>query len=391
MKGLFCSDPHIGRYKYGKVNERTGNDTRSEDVLKNFDEIIDHAIEKKVQVFVAGGDFYHIKKPQDIYKKLLAKRFERILNAKIQLILLVGNHDQGRTAAHNLSEIFELNSQIPLLHIVEEPKVIHFDDAELYILPYVNRFDLNLSKEVFPKFQLEHIRKFAKQAAKNNKLHYFFGHFATSLSKSANSFDLGSLTDLENSEIVDIKEFDKKIWTKVYLGHIHKHQEMNDFCKHSGSTARVDFGEELEEKGFYYFEDKKDEFVELNDRKFKTLDLNLFVDDPRKEMEKFCNDIQDLDLKQTITRLRVKIKAKDRKLIKFEGVENYLKEETWSYIGKNVTEIQGDREDIRLETSEDLNYVNIFNEYIKKISLDESLLELVKKEGEKVLIESMEI
>jgi hypothetical protein len=166
---------------------------------------------------------------------------------------------------------------------------------------------------------------------------------------------------------------------------------MNDFCKHVGSTARVDFGEELEEKGFYYFEDKKDEFVELNDRKFKTLDLNLFVDDPRKEMEKFCNDIQDLDLKQTITRLRVKIKAKDRKLIKFEGVENYLKEETWSYIGKNVTEIQGDREDIRLETSEDLNYVNIFNEYIKKISLDESLLELVKKEGEKVLIESMEI
>jgi len=391
MKGIFCTDPHIGRYKYGKINEKTGNDSRTEDVLKNFDTIIDFAINKKVQVFIVGGDFYHVKKPQDIYKKLLTKRFEKILDAKIELILLVGNHDQGKTAAHNLSEAFEFSSQIPLLNIIETPEVHEFDDAEFYLLPYVNHFDLNLSKEFFPKFQLEHIRKFAKRAAKNDKLHYFFGHFATSLSKSANSFDLGSLTDLESSEIVDIKEFDKKIWTKVFLGHIHKHQEMNDFCKHAGSIGRVDFGEELDEKGFYYFEDGKDKFIELEDKKFKTLDLNLFVDDPRKAMEKFCDEIQDSDLKETITRLRVKIKTKDRHLIKFDGIEKYLREESWNFIGKNITEIQDDRENITLETSEDLNYVNIFNDYIKKLSLHESLIKPVKEEGEKVLIESMEI
>jgi hypothetical protein len=96
-------------------------------------------------------------------------------------------------------------------------------------------------------------------------------------------------------------------------------------------------------------------------------------------------------LKETITRLRVKIKTKDRHLIKFDGIEKYLREESWNFIGKNITEIQDDRENITLETSEDLNYVNIFNDYIKKLSLHESLIKPVKEEGEKVLIESMEI
>ena len=147
--------------------------------------------------------------------------------------------------------------------------------------------------------------------------------------------------------------------------------------------ARVDFGEELEIKGFYYFENEKDKFIELPDRNFKTLDLNLFVDDPRKEMEKFCDHIQDLNLKETITRMRIKIKTKDRHLIKFDAVEKYLKEESWNYIGKNITEIQDDRENITLETSEDLNYINIFNEYIKKLRLNESLIDAVKTEGER--------
>lgn len=376
----------MGRYKYGQITD-TGNDTRTEDILANIDCAINFAIEKKVDAVIIAGDFYHVKHPADIYKKLLAARFTKILEAKINLFLLVGNHDHGKTAAHNLSESGELATQIPGLFIIEEPETFESDESCMCFMPCLNRIDNNISKETAGKDQITHIRELTETATKSKSKHkLFFGHFGTSASKTGNSFDMGTLSDVE-TDVVPIGEFSRKVWTKVYLGHIHLQQDVNDFVRHVGSIAKVDFGEEHEEKGFYFFNDGKDEFIPVKDRAFKTLSVDL-TEAPREKMGEFCDKMQDLDLTQTITRLKVRIKRKDKGLINFDSVEEYLKENSWTFIGTSFNEVLEDEEKTIIN-SDELNYGNMFESYISTLEICDK--EKVVEVGKKVLGEIMEV
>ena len=56
MSLVICSDIHVGKYRFGKVDRTTGVSIRTMDVLKNFDQAIDFAIKKKVSAFVITGD-----------------------------------------------------------------------------------------------------------------------------------------------------------------------------------------------------------------------------------------------------------------------------------------------------------------------------------------------
>jgi exonuclease SbcD len=387
MKILTLSDTHIGRYKYGKITN-TGNDSRTEDILNNIDQAIDYADKNKINIIVFDGDLYHEKKPSEIYKRLLAQRISRILSLKIEVFILTGNHDQGKTSAHNMSEMFEMSSHIELLNIIENPEIRTYDDFELYFFPHINRIDSNIAKEKFAEHQLENIRKLCSKAKKSKIKHkIFFGHFGTNVSKSGNSFDLGSMTDLD--DVVSISEFDKDVWNKVYLGHIHKQQEINEVVRHVGSTARIDFGEENEQKGFYVWENGKDNFIKLKDRQFKTLEIDLNCDDARKKMNEVCSEIQDLDLSKAITRLKVTIKTNDKKIISFKGIEDYLKDVSWTYIGKSITEIREEHNIVFSETSEELNHQQIFVNYVgaMKEKIKPELFENIIETGKRILSE----
>lgn len=387
MKLVILSDTHIGRYKYGKIND-SGNDSRTDDILSNIDQAIEFSKKNEVDAIIFDGDLYHEKKPLEIYKRLFAKRISKILSYNIHVFILTGNHDQGKTSAHNISELGEICAHVDNLHIIEKPEIISFDDdLEFYMLPHVNRIDLNIQKDQFGKYQLEQIKKLCTKA-ENSKCKYklFFGHFGTNISKSGHSFDLGTLSDLD--DIVNIGEFDKNVWNKVYLGHIHRQQELNEFCRHVGSIARIDFGEENDQKGFYFWDNGKDSFIKLNDRKFKTITFDLNCDDVKEKMKKECDKMQDYDLSETITRLKVIIKQKDKKIISFKGVEDYLKQSSWTYIGKSIEEIREDKSNIILsETSDELNYQEIFASYVSKLDLKTDLLERVKEKGKTILSE----
>jgi len=387
MKAVIISDIHIGKYKYGKINTETGFDLRTEDILRNIDSSIDFAIKNKVDAFIIAGDFYHVKRPQSIFRKLIAARISRILRNNIETYLLLGNHDQGKTSGHDLVELLELSDQIKHLHVIDEPKTFEQGELLLCFLPCINKIDLNLKKEDDFEYNMNQIKFLSDEASKSDKKYkFFFGHFGTDNSMAGKSFDLGAVTHKER--IIPLKVFDHEIWTRVYLGDIHKQQELNDFCRHPGSIARVDFGEEFEPKGYYYFEDGKDKFIEVPDREFKTLEVNL-TDSPRDTMKQFCSDIQDLDLTNSIVRLKVTIKASERKLINFKAIEDYLKEESWNYIGKSMTEIDDKMDEITIDTNQELNHILVFDNYIENIKnqIDSDVIDDIKKQGRQILSE----
>jgi DNA repair exonuclease SbcCD nuclease subunit len=387
MKTVFISDIHLGKYKYGKINAETGLDLRTEDIMSNIDQSIDFAIKKKVNSFIIAGDFYHKKRPLPIFRKLLASKLNRLLTANIETFLLLGNHDQGKTSGHDLTELSEVGDHINNLHVIDEPQNFVIEDTNFCFLPCVNKIDYEI-QEHETEFNIKTINSFASQKTKADK-NIFIGHFGTDKSIAGKGFDLGMIQDQDSKHIrvVPLSTFDEKFWTRVYLGDIHKPQELNSFSRHIGSIARVDFGEEYETKGFYYYEDGKDEFIKLHDREFKSLEVNLDNDKARETMTEFCENVQDLDLSEAIVRLKITIRQSDRKMINFDFLENFLKEESWNYIGKNLLEITTDKESITLDTNDELNHIELFKKYIDLISdkIDEDLIEDVQKEGEMIL------
>jgi len=386
MEIVLLSDIHLGRFKYGKMLS-SGIDARTQDILDNIQQALDYAVKNDVRTIGILGDFYHTKRPAQIFRRLLTSKLEWALNKGIKLYLLLGNHDQGKTHGHDLVELVELSSQISNLEVIEVPKIIEQDDTLLCFLPHVNIFDLNIAATEFHDYIIKSVKDMAEEVKKRKKKYnYFFGHFGTDKSFAGKSFDMGS--DDKCSRVLPLDLFDPLVWTGVYLGDIHKPQELNGFCRHVGSIARVDFGEEDEKKGFYYVNGKEDKFIEIKDRDLKTLVVDLVSGNSREKMGEFCEKVQDLDLTKSIVRLRVLIKEEDTKIIDFTGIEDYLKENCWNYIGKNLQEQRDQRQEISLETSGELNYISLFRDYVSKIALEDK--EEIEKAGEVILLEIQE-
>ena len=380
MEMVLISDIHLGRYKYGKMQGPV--DTRTLDILDNIQIAFDYADKHNIKTIAALGDFYHTKRPAQVFRRMLVSKFEWALNKGIKLYLMLGNHDQGKTHGHDLVELVELSKQIENLVVIEKPDVFSTDDSLLCFLPHVNAFDLNIPIEDFHNYVMNKIKELTKIASQSTKKYkFFFAHFGTDKSLAGKGFDMGS--DENSNRVVPLSIFDPLVWTHVYLGDIHKQQEMNSICRHVGSIAKVDFGEEGEKKGFYHVTDDKDEFIEVNDREFKTLFVDL-TNNYRESMSTFCESVQEFDLSKSITRLKISINEDDLKLINFSGIEDYLKENSWNYVGKLIHEIRKDQEEIRLSENQELNYVTMFRDYVDHLKLSELKDEIIKS-GETIL------
>lgn len=369
MKAIVVSDTHIGDYPYGKTDPETGLNTRLLDFLDNFDQTIEFAITKKANVFIIVGDIYRVKHPSSKIRKQFAAKLAKIIQANIKVILMTGNHDMTTSSdgAHAMSEMEELSPLIDQLTVVSSPSVIDIDNTRLYCLPFVNRGEQELlTPEDFLKFQKQKIQEF-NDIDDSEEVYYslFFGHFGTDKSEVGNSFDL-DMSSNEFENMIQLSDFGKK-WTKIYLGHIHKHQEFNNVARHVGSIGKVDFSEEDEQKGFYFYEDGHDEFIPIKDREFKTFQLNLKDEQCKEQLNKFYKDIQKIDLSNSIVRIKVNVIQTYYPLVKFDKIESYLRTNCWHFTSVDINVIA--KEDI--------------NENIEKITSTDLPTEALKKYVEK--------
>lgn len=262
---LHLADLHIGMENYGQLDPATGLNGRVMDFLRRFGEAVDYALENQVDLVLFAGDAYKSREPNSTYRREFTRRIKRLTDAGIPVVLLVGNHD--------LPVQEQRASSIDIFRTLKVPNVLVADRDRLHRLTTRRGAEIQVATVPYPIRQrlLTHDEHKGKTIAELDALvqdlitdniralaaqvdpslpAVLLGHFSVSEARfgSERAVMLGRDVVVLKSVLAD-PAFDY-----VALGHIHRHQELNDgqhppivYC---GSLERIDFSEEHEAKGF---------------------------------------------------------------------------------------------------------------------------------------------
>lgn len=305
---LHFADAHIDIANYGRHDPESGLPVRVMDFLRALDQIVDRAIEDQVDLVLFAGDAYKDRNPQPTFQREWGRRMMRLSRAGIPTVLLVGNHDvaPATSRAHTLQEYETLD--VPHLHVVADRIDRLGPDAlglpvQIVAIPWVSRSGMLTRSEMAGKTTDEVLQilesrvldgvSFLLDEADPSLPLILLAHASVTgaIYSSERAVMLGHELTLSGSLVRD------KRWDYVALGHIHKHQSLNDGrhppIVYPGSIERIDFGEAREKKGFVLARVAKGnsswEFVPLETRQFvdleiETPDAESFMEDVRRQL-----------------------------------------------------------------------------------------------------------
>jgi exonuclease SbcD len=250
---------------YGRHDPQTGLPMRVMDFLKSLDEIIDTAIQEKIDLVLFAGDAYKDRNPAPTFQREWGKRIMRLSRAGIPTLLLVGNHDlsPALNRAHAL-DAFETLA-VPDVHVLDQP--VFLTPAELNDLPvqviaipwitrsaFIARLEMST---IDPGQVIEQMEERLTQVVQDWLTEADPGLPVILLAHATvqgaryggeRTIMLGGDLVLPGSLVKDPR------LDYVALGHIHKPQDLNEGSHppviYPGSIERVDFGEAGEDKFF---------------------------------------------------------------------------------------------------------------------------------------------
>lgn len=308
---LHLADIHIGMENYGRLDPASGLNSRVVDFLRRLSQVIDLALEHEVDVCIFAGDAYKNQRPNPTFQREFARRIKRLAGEGVPVILLVGNHD--------MAVADRAASSLEIFGVLDTPGVIVADREQVHQLvcrrgqplqvatvPYPQRSRL-LAREQYQNLTLDeldmelsrilgdNLNDLAAEAGERPDIPAVLaGHFSVSGARqgSEQSVMIGRDVVVMKSQLTD------PAWDYVALGHIHKHQELNNGQHppiiYPGSLERIDFGEEGERKGFVMVELERGcakwEFMPVEARRFVTIRL-----DARQSAEPMTEILDELE------------------------------------------------------------------------------------------------
>lgn len=299
MKIIHFADLHLGVENYGRIDPTTGLSSRLNDFLSAFDQLVDYALDNRVDLVLFCGDAYKTREPTQTQQREFARRINRLASENIPVFLLTGNHDMPNAIGRaTTTEIFDTLA-VRNVCVANRPDIYTIDTAggtvQIASLPWLRRSAL-LSRDDTRNLSLEQINR-KLQETLTNIIENMAGRLDPSLPAvmaahvwvanakvgSESMMSIGQEHTLLLSSVA-LPSFDY-----VALGHIHKQQVLAESppVVYAGSLERVDFGEENDEKGFYVVDietsagDRKTtfEFHPVSIRRFLTVDVTLEPDD----------------------------------------------------------------------------------------------------------------
>jgi len=342
MRILHFADLHVGMENYGKLDPQTGVSSRIGDFLARLDEVTTYALDHDADLVIFAGDAFKTRDPDPTQQREFARRIKTLAD-RIPVFMLVGNHDiPGMSARATSVDIFNALA-VPNILIGHKPgsQVIETKSGPVFLswMPFPVRNRL-LAYEEHRGASVDELDKavegivnnalaaFAQAAAEQAMPRVLVGHFSVTGAAygSERSVMLGRDILVQKSALAD------PAWDYVALGHIHKHQNLTENdpglppVVYSGSLERIDFGEEVEPKGFCWITLERGattwELVRVKARPFRTLKID--ARDATDPTEAALEKIRSRDLTGAIARVLIRVNEEQETLVRRREIEHAL-------------------------------------------------------------------
>ncbi|MCZ8064439.1 MAG: exonuclease subunit SbcD [Microcystis sp. LE17-20D] len=342
IKILHLSDIHMGSgFSHGRLNPKTGLNTRLEDFMGSLSLCIDQAIASPVDLVLFGGDAFPDATPPPFVHEAFASQFRRLADAKIPTVLLVGNHDQHSQGNGGVSLSIYRTLAVPGF-IVGDRLTTHRittrnGDIQVITLPWLTRATL-LTRPETEGLSLSGVNELLinrLEPVLEGEIRQLDTSVPTVLLAHlmADRASLGAERFLAVGKgfTVPLSLLNRPQFEYVALGHVHKHQNLNPSndppIVYPGSIDRVDFSEEKEDKGYVLIEvakgEVKWEFCPLPVRTFCSIEVDVSeAENPQKELLKA---LKKHDIQEAVIRLVYKIRSEQLELINTNQLDEALK------------------------------------------------------------------
>ncbi|MFM6321277.1 MAG: exonuclease subunit SbcD [Microcystis panniformis] len=342
IKILHLSDIHMGSgFSHGRLNPKTGLNTRLEDFMGSLSLCIDRAIATPVDLVLFGGDAFPDATPPPFVHEAFASQFRRLADANIPTVLLVGNHDQHSQGNGGVSLSIYRTLAVPGF-IVGDRLTTHRittrnGDIQVITLPWLTRATL-LTRPETEGLSLSGVNELLinrLEPVLEGEIRQLDTSVPTVLLAHlmADRASLGAerLLAVGKGFTVPLSLLNRPQFEYVALGHVHKHQNLNPSndppIVYPGSIDRVDFSEEKEDKGYVLIEvakgEVKWEFCPLPVRTFRSIEVDVSeAENPQKELLKA---LKKHDIQEAVIRLVYKIRSEQLELINTNQLDEALK------------------------------------------------------------------
>lgn len=220
-KVLLASDLHVHQHK--------NSASRLDDCIKCFEWIFSVARENGIKTIVFGGDLFQDR--QKIQVISYQRAFEVLeANQDIDFWLLLGNHDLWFYDRWDVSSVYPLRA-LKNVHIIGKPSCVNIEGTDFDFLPYTHN----------PKESIEeHFKK---------KSEILIAHIAIDGAMLNTFHETIAEVSVEcESDMVKMSKDMLMDWKKVFLGHYHAAQQLNECVEYIGSPLELNFGEAFQEK-----------------------------------------------------------------------------------------------------------------------------------------------
>lgn len=251
---LLFSDAHIHAHKRSF--------DRLKDCLAALDWVFEVAKKHKIKDIVFAGDLFQDRQKIDVatYSLTFDVLFKHC-DGSINLWLLLGNHDMWFHDKWDISSVLPF-SALPNVTVINKACTLEINGKEIDFLPYVRN-------------PIEHLQEFEKSTKQRKGLKLLIGHLAIHGAELNTLYHTLADVVLEHDgDMVKVGPELFKAWDKVFLGHYHGAQEIENI-EYVGSLLQLTFGEAFQEKHVIVYDLKtgKQEYI-INDFSPKHLILS---------------------------------------------------------------------------------------------------------------------
>lgn len=256
MKIACFADCHVGAYGR-KVDPSTGLNSRFLDMIDTIEWIMADSQQRGCEEVLIAGDLFRTSRPTPTELVFT----DRALESARPVIVIPGNHDQPRTGNEY--------SAIEALHgvtAVTTPRIFDRQGYQVVAIPYPQKSWFAATRQGYASMSPEEV-----DAEMGLHIANVIRNMASIIDPSQPSILLGHLS-LDCAELgaergimagrdvtIPIDAIPEEL-TFAVLGHIHRPQSFEDYGRpnvlYTGSTERIDFGEEGETKSYVILDTK---------------------------------------------------------------------------------------------------------------------------------------